>query len=232
MVDIPWLGESDDIAFPPTENALEYPNGLLAAGGSLSPQRLITAYSLGIFPWYNEGEPILWWTPNPRCVVFPEQAHCSKSLAKVIRKNTFKITTNQAFEQVISQCGRTREHDQGTWITPELLSAYCELHRLGYAHSVEAWHEGQLVGGLYGLALSDVFFGESMFSTQANASKVAFIWLARKLQALRYRVIDCQVTSSHLLSLGAVEIDRSEFEQLLLPLQSFSALAKPGSLNA
>ncbi|BFM07191.1 leucyl/phenylalanyl-tRNA--protein transferase [Halioxenophilus aromaticivorans] len=231
MIDIPWLDDDDSMYFPPTSSALDYPNGLLAAGGNLTSERLITAYSLGIFPWYSEGEPILWWTPSPRCVVYPSQAHCSRSLSKVIRKGTFQVTSDTCFSEVIGLCGETRQQQEGTWITQELKSAYIQLHRLGYAHSVEVWQRDTLAGGLYGLALGDVFFGESMFSLAPNASKVAFIWLAEQLQQRGYRVIDCQVTSSHLLSLGAQEIDRCEFEHLLLPLRRFSDLPKPGSLT-
>ena len=213
MIDIPWLEPNND--FPPTANALSFPNGLLAAGGDLTPNRLLRAYSLGIFPWYSDGEPVLWWTPSPRCVVFPTEAHCSKSLAKIIRKKVFDVTYNHDFTSVISLCGETRKHTQGTWITEELKMAYCQLAKLGYAHSVEVWRNGNLVGGLYGVAFNRVFYGESMFSLEANASKVAFITLANRLQELNFNLIDCQVTSEHLLSLGAVEIDRAEFESLI-----------------
>jgi leucyl/phenylalanyl-tRNA--protein transferase len=213
MTRIPWL-EPHATNFPPTAQALVEPNGLLAAGGSLTPDVLLHAYQRGIFPWSSEGEPILWWTPNPRCVVFPKQAHCAKSLAKLFRKGTYQIKANSAFEQVISACARTRQAD-GTWITPDLTKAFCDLAEQGFAQSIEVWEEQELVGGLYGLAINGVFFGESMFSLRPNTSKLAFIWLARALDRLDYRLIDCQVTSEHLLSLGAQEIARTEFERII-----------------
>lgn len=219
------------MAFPPTSLALQQPNGLLAAGGDLSSTRLLSAYSRGIFPWFSEGEPILWWTPNPRCVVYPDQAHCSKSLAKTLRKRTFEVTFNSAFSAVIDNCSQTRGDGLGTWITPELKTAYIELHRLGYGHSIEAWRNGNLVGGLYGIAIGRIFFGESMFSKESNASKVAFMTLAQRLAELDYKIIDCQVTSDHLLSLGAVEIDRCQFEQALLNHGCFPDQPKPGNLT-
>ncbi|WP_317928855.1 leucyl/phenylalanyl-tRNA--protein transferase [Halioxenophilus sp. WMMB6] len=229
MVNIPWLDRAD-IEFPNTDYALTLPNGLLAAGGDLSSARLVRAYSLGIFPWYNEGEPILWWSPNPRCVVFPQQAHCSKSLAKLIRKGEYRVTYDQAFAEVIHQCGETRRHAQGTWITEQLKQAYINLHQLGYAHSVEVWQDERLIGGLYGIAMNKIFYGESMFSLEANASKFGFITLATKLQELDYKLIDCQVTSNHLLSLGACEIDRGQFESIIGAKQRFAGLPKPGNL--
>ncbi len=213
MIELPWLDAGDD--FPPSEFALTYPNGLLAAGGDLSTERLLRAYSRGIFPWYSDGEPILWWSPDPRCVVFPSQAHCSRSLAKLIRKGVFTVTLNSDFQSVITLCGETRKHDQGTWITDELLEAYIHLAKLGYAHSVEVWQDERLVGGLYGVAMNQVFFGESMFSLVSNASKVAFITLANLLTELNFKLIDCQVRSEHLISLGAIEIGRDEFERII-----------------
>lgn len=231
MLDLPWLDEYSSFDFPPTSRALSHPNGLLAAGGDLSSPRILSAYSRGVFPWFSEGEPILWWTPNPRCVVFPDQAHCSKSLAKVLRKNTFSFSIDTAFSEVINHCSEARADGLGTWITAEMMAAYIELHQQGFAHSVEAWQDGRLVGGLYGIALGKAFFGESMFSLEPNASKAAFITLAQKLRSLGYKIIDCQVTSNHLLSLGAVEIDRSEFEQVLLSAECFPGSPKPGSLG-
>ncbi|GAA6168230.1 leucyl/phenylalanyl-tRNA--protein transferase [Sessilibacter corallicola] len=230
MINIPWLHSKFD-DFPPTDNALDSPNGLLAAGGDLSTNRLISAYSRGIFPWFSEEEPILWWTPSPRCVVFPDQAHCSKSLAKLLRKSVYRVSFNEAFEQVIHLCGDTRKHFEGTWITEDLEAAYCQLHDLGYAHSVEVWKGDELVGGLYGVAINRVFFGESMFSLEANTSKIAFVKLAEILVEKDYLLIDCQVTSQHLRSLGAVEIPREEFEQILQKNKRFSTSPKPGSLN-
>jgi len=196
--------------FPPVE--LAEPEGLLAIGGDLSPQRLLLAYSSGIFPWYNHGDPILWWSPDPRCVLFPAELKVSRSLAKVLRAERFEVTFNRAFQQVMTTCGELRRHQgDGTWITAEMIEAYCHLHELGFAHSVESWQDGELVGGLYGVCLGRCFFGESMFHTVSNASKVAFVTLVRRLAQLGYRIIDCQQTTTYLLSMGAVEIPRSEF---------------------
>ncbi len=203
---------SDELWFPPVEEAEEI--GLLAAGGDLSPQRLLLAYSLGIFPWYNPGEPILWWSPDPRCVLFPDKIHISKSLRKVLNRHEFRVTFDSDFSAVIDCCRQVRA-DQGTWITPEMYDAYVELHRLGFAHSVECWKGEDLVGGLYGVSLGTVFFGESMFSLRPNASKVALVILCQQLSKLGFRLIDCQQSSEHLLSLGANEIGRDYFCQLL-----------------
>lgn len=199
---------SDELWFPPVAEAEEI--GLLAIGGDLSPQRLLLAYSLGIFPWYNQGEPILWWSPNPRCVLFPEQLHVSKSLRKLMRRTDIRVTFDQTFDAVIESC-RAARSAQGTWITPEMGRAYCELHRLGFAHSVECWQHGQLVGGLYGVSIGRCFFGESMFSLVSNASKLALATLSQQLILAGFRLIDCQQTSDHLLSLGATEISRENF---------------------
>ncbi len=209
---MPCIYLSEELWFPPVEEAEEI--GLLAVGGDLSPQRLLLAYSLGIFPWYNPGEPILWWSPDPRCVLFPEDIHISKSLRKVINRGDLHVTFDQDFTGVITACGQMRS-TEGTWITPEMHQAYVELHRLGFAHSVECWQQHQLVGGIYGLSLGRCFFGESMFSRVDNASKVALVTLCRYLRRLRFRMIDCQQTSKHLLSLGAAEIKRAEFCRLL-----------------
>ncbi|WP_020675331.1 leucyl/phenylalanyl-tRNA--protein transferase [Geopsychrobacter electrodiphilus] len=203
---------SDKLWFPPVEEADEI--GLLAIGGDLSPERLLLAYSLGIFPWYNPGEPILWWSPDPRCVLFPEQVHISKSLRKVLRRAEFLVTFDRDFSGVIDAC-RAMRRETGTWITPEMQRAYILLHRLGFAHSVECWQGEELVGGLYGLGLGGCFFGESMFSRVANGSKVAMVTLCRHLSQLGVRLIDCQQTSHHLLSLGACEISRAEFCQVV-----------------
>jgi leucyl/phenylalanyl-tRNA--protein transferase len=202
-------------AFPDLSKALQEPNGLLAFGGCLSPQRLLNAYRHGIFPWYNPGEPILWWSPNPRLVLFPEKLNISRSLHKTLRKQLFEIRFDRSFAQVISACAAPRRTDGGTWITEEMQSAYRQLHRLGVCHCVEAWQEGELVGGLYGLAIGQVFFGESMFHTKTDASKVAYVHLVQQLAAWGYKLIDCQVSSEHLLSLGAEEISRSNFQSLL-----------------
>lgn len=204
--------------FPDPETALREPDGLLAVGGCLTPQRIITAYRHGIFPWYGPGEPILWWSPNPRLVLFPEQLNVSRSLRKTLRKKLFRISVDQAFADVIDACAAPRPRQNGTWITDEMKQAYTELHRMGIAHSIEAWHEDTLVGGLYGLGIGRVFFGESMFHTETDASKVVFVHLVKYLLAWNYRLIDCQVRTDHLISLGAVEMTRSDFLERLQQL--------------
>lgn len=211
-----WLDPDDARAgFPDVELALKEPDGLLAIGGDLSVTRLLDAYRHGIFPWYSQGQPILWWAPDPRLVLRPADIHISKSLAKVIRQGRFEITMDNAFTDVISACGEKRPDQTGTWITPEMSAAYSRLHELGYAHSVECWHDGALAGGLYGISLGHVFFGESMFSRVANASKVALVALARQLERHDFSLIDCQVHTGHLESLGAYSIPRSEFSRIL-----------------
>lgn len=189
--------------------------GLLAVGGDLSPERLLFAYSLGIFPWYNEGEPILWWSPDPRCVLFPAELHVSNSLRKTLRSGRYRLSLNQAFDQVMQGCRNARKQDGGTWITPEMLVAYHKLFLLGYAHSLECWEGEELVGGLYGLCLGRCFFGESMFSLRPDASKVALAGLVQTLKIAGFELIDCQQTTDHLLSLGAREITRKEFIKIL-----------------
>ncbi|MCU7837524.1 MAG: leucyl/phenylalanyl-tRNA--protein transferase [gamma proteobacterium symbiont of Taylorina sp.] len=210
-----WL-EPDNINFPPPDQALIEPDGLLAVGGDLSPQRIINAYVNGIFPWYSDGQPILWWSPNPRAILLPEKLHISKSLKKFLRRQIFHMTFDQAFEQVIDQCAATpRSEQDGTWITNEMKQAYIYLHQLGFAHSAECWLGDQLIGGLYGLAIGQVFFGESMFSHQSNASKAAFVHLVDNLRKANYALIDCQISNQHLLSLGAEEIPRNQFLELV-----------------
>ncbi len=209
-----WLDQNTD-AFPHYQYALEEPNGLLAAGGDLSPNRLISAYSLGIFPWYNPGEPILWWTPDPRSVIYPETFKPSRSLKKLLKKQHFQVTMDTCFASVINCCSQPRAQESGTWIDPAIKQAYTQLHEMGFAHSVEVWSEGRLVGGLYGIALGRVFFGESMFSTKDNASKVAFALLCKQLCSWDFEIIDCQVHNPHLESLGAVEIPRAKFLKAL-----------------
>jgi len=207
-----FLGK--ELIFPPVDTAS--PEGILAFGGDLSPERLMLAYRSGIFPWYNEGEPIIWYSPNRRMVLFPEELHISKSMTRLTRKNEFRITWNTAFEQVIEYCRISPRKDQlGTWITDEMKRAYIELHRLGFAKSVEVWSGQELVGGLYGIDLGHVFCGESMFSKVSNTSKLAFIYLTRRLQQHQYKLIDCQVYNEHLESLGAREIRRKEFMEML-----------------
>jgi leucyl/phenylalanyl-tRNA--protein transferase len=201
---------SKDLVFPPVNLANE--DGLLAVGGDLSTQRLLLAYKNGIFPWYNQGEPVIWYSPNPRMVLFPKNLKISKSMKQIIRKNQFRATFNQNFSEVISNCKNSyREGQGGTWITDEMEQAYINLHKLGVAKSVEVWEGNELVGGLYGIDLGQVFCGESMFSKVSNASKFAFIYLVQKLENENYKLIDCQVYNEHLASLGAEEILRSVF---------------------
>ncbi len=201
---------SQKMIFPPPEWADK--DGLLAVGGDLSVERLILAYSMGIFPWYSEGQPILWWSPDPRLVLFPDELIISKTLRQALRKGLFRVTTNQAFEKVIVQCATIeRKGQQGTWITKEMVDAYIRLHQAGYAHSVESWDGEELVGGLYGVMMGRVFFGESMFARKSDASKVAFATFANELARRGFELIDCQVTTEHLKRFGAREISRAEF---------------------
>lgn len=207
MKSLRWLrGE-----FPPPSEALSEPNGLLAAGGDLSPERLLSAYSQGIFPWYSEGQPILWWCPDPRAVLWPDELRVSRSLRRSIRNRGFEFKVNAAFDAVVEACAGPRSYGSGTWITTEMANAYGRLHELGWAHSFETWHDGRLVGGLYGVALGGIFFGESMFSRMTDASKVALVHAVEFLVVEGIELIDCQVASAHTASLGAVEIDRDEF---------------------
>jgi leucyl/phenylalanyl-tRNA---protein transferase len=207
---IPWLDA--DTAFPPIEQALTEPNGLLAAGADLSPQRLLAAYRHGIFPWYSPGEPILWWSPDPRMVLFPDAIRITRSLAKALRNADYTVRLDTAFDQVIEACAATpRPGQNGTWITAGMQAAYCRLHALGYAHSIETWRDGQLVGGLYGIAIGGAFFGESMFSHITDASKVALAHLCRFLVSREFGIIDCQMETAHLNSMGARPIPRADY---------------------
>jgi leucyl/phenylalanyl-tRNA--protein transferase len=209
---IPWLRPDDPPdAFPPVSAALREPDGLLCAGGDLSTSRLLEAYRRGIFPWFSAGQPILWWSPDPRAVLFPGEFKVSRSLAKTLRNRGFETTVDRAFDEVVQMCGAHELRPEGTWISPDMVTAYQRLHDLGYAHSVETWLDGQLVGGLYGVALGAVFFGESMFSVSRDASKVALARLVDAALARGVEMIDCQVASEHLKSLGAREIPRREF---------------------
>jgi len=212
---IPWLSEP---VFPPVSRALAEPNGLLAAGGALSPEWLLASYRRGIFPWFSEGEPILWWSPDPRMILRPGQVRVTRSLGKTLRRGQFEVRVDTAFARVIEACGSLRAQTTGTWITPQMQAAYCRLHELGYAHSVESWQDGQLVGGLYGVALDRAFFGESMFSTVSDASKVALVHLSQRLEQRGFGVIDCQMTTSHLRSMGGIEIPRAQFVRELADL--------------
>lgn len=212
MNELCWINPDGLVdAFPPPHRALTEPAGLLAAGGDLSPGRLIAAYQQGIFPWYSKGQPILWWSPDPRMILFPERLHISRSLRKQLRKKTYRITLDQDFSGVLQACASPRLSDQDTWIVPEMKQAYNRLHHMGYAHSVEAWEDSELVGGLYGLSIGRVFFGESMFSQRVDASKVALVYLCCQLQRWGFPLIDCQVQSEHLQRLGAQTIPRNKF---------------------
>ena len=220
-----WL-QRDDLGFPPLEQALREPNGLLAAGGDLSAERLVAAYRHGCFPWYQEGQPILWWSPDPRTVLFPGELHVSRSLRKRIRQGELRVTFDQAFAEVIQGCAEPRSYAEGTWITPAMQHAYIRLHERGIAHSVEVWRQGVLVGGLYGLAMGRLFFGESMFSRETDASKVGFVQLVERLRDWGFEMIDCQMHTHDLASFGARPIPRSEFKRLLA-----QHLQRPGETN-
>lgn len=211
-----WLDPNDPQApFPPVELALHDPDGLLALGGDLSPERLLRAYRQGIFPWYSAGQPILWWSPDPRMTLRPAELKLSRSLRKTLRKGLFSITLDKAFDAVTEGCAEPRNDGRGTWLSSEMRRAYGHLHSLGYAHSVEAWQDDQLVGGLYGVALGQVFFGESMFARVTDASKVAFVHLVHQLARWNFELIDCQVHTNHLASLGATAMSRRAFTKQL-----------------
>ena len=211
---MPVFQLSRDIVFPSPE--LAEPDGLIAIGGDLSPERIMEAYRSGIFPWYSEGDPILWWSPSPRLILFPQEFYVSRRLARTIRQNVFSVSADSAFEKVITNCAAKRSENRlETWITQEMISAYCQLHELGYAHSIECWKEDKLVGGLYGISLDHVFFGESMFSNMSNSSKVALNALVQHAKETGIHLIDCQMRTEHLASLGAREISRTKFEKLL-----------------
>lgn len=206
---IPWL--TAHAPFPPIEQALEEPNGLLAAGGDLSPARLLDAYGRGIFPWFSGDQPILWWSPDPRMVLFTDRLKVGRSLRRVVDHDRFELRTDTAFAQVIDACASPRPGQGGTWISPEIAAAYTALHRLGVAHSVESWRDGDLVGGLYGLEIGNMFFGESMFARETDASKVALVRLVGILQGRGIPLVDCQQETRHLATLGAQPIARAEF---------------------
>ncbi|HUQ09418.1 MAG TPA: leucyl/phenylalanyl-tRNA--protein transferase [Steroidobacteraceae bacterium] len=213
---ITWLTpEVDREWFPPLDQALDEPEGLLAAGGDLSPARLLAAYRRGIFPWYSAGQPVLWWAPDPREVLTPPEFKCSRSLAKTLRNRGFEVTFDETFDEVVAACAARRDHSTGTWITPEMHAAYCDLHARGQAHSVEVRLEGVLVGGLYGVQLGKVFFGESMFSRERDASKVALARLVERALVAGLQLIDCQLPTPHLRSLGSRPMPRTEFSALV-----------------
>lgn len=208
---IPWLNTPDD--FPPVHTALAEPNGLLAAGGALSPEWLLQAYPMGVFPWFSPGDPILWWSPTPRMVVTPGTQRITRSLRKTLRAGRFEVRCDTDFASVIAACAGPRHYADGTWIVPAIQQAYIQLHQLGWAHSVETWLDGELVGGLYGVAIGRAFFGESMFHRKTDASKVAFAHLVHVLEREKYAILDCQMSTSHLASLGAHEISREAFTE-------------------
>ncbi len=207
-----WL-TPESLEFPPPDSALSDPNGLLAVGGDLSVKRLITAYSQGIFPWFNEEEPILWWSPTPRAVIAIDQLKINRSLKKVLNRKSFTVTVNQAFDRVIEHCANAPFRTEGTWINSAMLAAYQQLHQLGYAHSIEVWQNNTLVGGLYGVAVNGFFSGESMFYLQNNASKIALVGLSDLLKQQGVEIIDCQITNPFLVSMGCIEISRAEFDR-------------------
>ncbi|MEE9320736.1 MAG: leucyl/phenylalanyl-tRNA--protein transferase [Granulosicoccus sp.] len=210
---IPFVAADDELTpFPDVSHALNEPNGLLMAGGSLSPQRLLAAYRAGVFPWFEDGEPIMWWSPDPRCIIWPEEIRITRSLAKTLRQGKFEITENRAYRDVMIACAAPRTDSTGTWISDDMVVAYSVLNHFGLARSVEIWQDKQLVGGLYGIDLGGVFVGESMFSRASDASKVALVYLA---QCGRYQLIDCQLETPHLNSMGAVLIPRARYVELL-----------------
>lgn len=226
---IRWLGSRDP--FPPVEVALKDPNGLLAAGGDLSPERLLDAYARGIFPWSGPDEPTLWWSPDPRMVLLVREFHVSRSLRRRLRDG-FTVTADTAFRAVVEACAAPRADDRGTWITAEVVEAYMELSRLGHAHSVETWIDGELAGGLYGVAIGRMFYGESMFARRPDASKIALAHLVRQLERWGFEMIDCQMSTAHLASLGAREIHRREFLDRMRPLTRLACIPAPWRIDA
>jgi len=227
---IPWLNGRDP--FPPVERALREPNGLLAAGGDLSPERLVDAYAHGIFPWYGDDDPLLWWSPDPRMVLFVRELHVSRSLRRIVKSARFTVTLDRAFADVMEGCAAPRADASGTWITADMLDAYSVLARRGFAHSVETWADGSLVGGLYGVAIGRMFYGESMFSRRSDASKVALVTLMRQLERWGFEMIDCQMSTGHLASLGAREIPRASFLERMRRLVRQPDVPGPWALDA
>jgi leucyl/phenylalanyl-tRNA--protein transferase len=212
---IPILSKDPESPFPPTKQALDHPQGLLAAGGDLSPTRLLNAYRHGIFPWYSDDQPILWWSPAPRCILYPSSVHVSRRLRRRYNQGQFKLTCDQAFSEVITACAEPRPDHDGTWILDEMKQAFIHLHEIGVTHSLEVWRDQKLVGGIYGVALGQIFFGESMFSKTTDASKIALVALCRQLQRWGFSLLDCQISNPHLLSMGAEDISRARFERHL-----------------
>jgi leucyl/phenylalanyl-tRNA---protein transferase len=226
---IPLLSMSDP--FPPVDRALDEPNGLLAAGGGLGMPRLLDAYARGIFPWFSEGDPVLWWCPDPRMVLAPERIHVSKSLKRRLRRRDYEVSLDRAFADVLRACAAPRRDDGGTWLVPAMMRAYTRLHEAGVAHSVEVWVDGALAGGLYGVALGRMFFGESMFTRRSDGSKIAIVALAAQLARWGFPLIDCQMRTAHLASLGATEISRRQFVQAVDRLVHEPRVEAPWTLD-
>lgn len=222
ILDLPQLQDDPNSAFPPTSEAFDSPNGLLAWGGDLAPARLLNAYRAGIFPWYSDGQPFLWWSPAPRCVIFPGKVYLSSRTRRRYNSGVYRLTVDRAFTAVVAGCSEPRSYENGTWITREMLDAYTRLHQMGHAHSLEVWEDELLVGGIYGLVLGSVFYGESMFSRRTDASKIALVALCRQLERMGFGLLDCQVGNPHLFSMGAEEISRVTFEALLAELTGVS----------
>lgn len=227
---IPWL--SVDASFPPVEKALTEPNGLLAAGADLSPERILDAYRRGIFPWFNPSEPVLWWSPDPRMVLAPAELKISRSLRRHMKRGGYEIRVDTCFREVMQACAEPRQGQSGTWIGQPMLAAYSRLHEMGYAHSVETWIDGELAGGLYGLAIGRMFYGESMFTRRTDASKLALAHLCRQLEAWSFGLIDCQMETAHLASMGARPIPRKRFIQELKRLIELEPIPSPWRFNS
>jgi leucyl/phenylalanyl-tRNA--protein transferase len=227
---IPWIDVDDP--FPPVERALGEPNGLLAAGADLSPRRLLEAYTRGIFPWFGDEDPLLWWSPDPRMVLYVDELHVSRSLRRVIRSGRYEVRADTAFLDVMAACAEPRNGQEGTWITPEMVDAYGRLATLGFAHSIESWVDGQLAGGLYGVAIGRMFYGESMFARRSDASKVAFAHLIGQLRRWGFRLVDCQMSTRHLASLGAREIPRAQFVEQCRELIGLPEVPSPWCFDA
>jgi leucyl/phenylalanyl-tRNA--protein transferase len=222
---IPLLGPAD--RFPPVDRALDEPNGLLAAGGGLSTSRLLEAYSCGIFPWFSDGDPVLWWCPDPRMVLPTDAVHVSRSLRRRLRQGNFAMTFDRAFAEVVRACAAPRKHESGTWLVPAMIRAYERLHEAGAAHSIEIWFEGELAGGLYGVAIGRMFYGESMFTRRTDASKMAIALLAAQLARWQFPWIDCQMRTEHLASLGAIDIPRRQFVRRVRELVQLPPMPAP-----